>query len=441
MSATGNKEKGDAGSFAAVKRGTADLALYQDLLNKELNVRTKFEFGFGALSKLDSIVEELGGTNVLIVTDSVMVKTGAVAKVAAQLRNVKSDVFDQVQPEPRLEIYQLAADKVRSGKYDLVIAVGGGSPQDIGKVTAAMATNAGDVRSYIGNNKFTADSLPTILIDTTAGTGAYLTVTSMVTADGRKQWINSPLLIPKRAIVDPELTMTMPKSVTAATGIDALCHNTEAYFSALANGATDKAALYGIRHIVPNIEKAYDNGSDKEAREAMSVGALMGGIALQAKQVYGHTFGYVIIERKPLPHGVSVGVALPYILSNYSAITTFDRLKPLAEAYGINPYHENHQIFRGDPAHPMGSSRELPKTNVELGREMAEKVVEMLKHMNLPSTLNEAGIAEADLPAFAKEVLGPLYKRTNSPLQPDENGMLKLVANMFNGDLTPIEVR
>jgi alcohol dehydrogenase len=282
---------------------------------------------------------------------------------------------------------------------------------DMAKVASGFATNEGPALSFVGNNLFKKRPLPSIMVPTTAGTGAELTVTSMVTVEGHKQWINSPLLLPSVAVVDPDLTLSMPAGVTAATGMDALCHNTEAYLSSLASPITDAAALEGIGLIVRNLEKAYDDGGDRLARESMSLGALMGGIALQAKMVYGHSIGYTIATRFRLPHGVSCGLPLPYIVSNY-AVACGPKMKRLAEAFGVEP--------SGEPA--------------DQGKAIGEKTRAMAAHLKIPTSLKELGVAEGDLPALAEECL-TMYPRPNSPLVFDAKSMTELYRRMWEGSL------
>src|SRR3989442_6344196 len=302
-------------------------------MNFSYYLPTKILFGFGALKGLGEEVVTLGAKKALLVTDKVMEKTGIVSKVSAHLDGLGYDTFDDVEPEPRLEVAEAVARKVRSSPYDLVLGLGGGSSLDMAKLAAGLATNEGAPRSFVGTGLLRKKALPTIMRPTTAGTGAELTVTSMVTVEGHKRWINSPVLMPTVALVDPELTMTMPQSVTAATGLDALCHNTEAYFSAAANVITDSAALEGVRLIVDNLEKAYTNSSDRPSREAMSLGALLGGIAPAARMVYGHSVGYTLATRFNLQHRVSHGIALPDIISNY-ALACASKMKRLAEGFG-----------------------------------------------------------------------------------------------------------
>ena len=372
---------------------------------------TRLSFGFGTAGTAGAEARALGATKALVVTDKVMVKTGIAKRVTDGLQGVEFDVYDEVEAEPRIEVAQSVADRVRSAGYDLVVGVGGGSSMDMAKVAAGLATNRGPALSFVGNNLFPNRPLPSIMVPTTAGTGAELTVTSMVTVGGHKQWINSALLLPSVAVVDPELTMSMPPGVTAATGMDALCHNTEAYLSRQASPITDSAALEGIGLIVQNLEKAYDSGGDRGAREAMSLGALMGGIALQAKMVYGHSIGYTIATRFRLPHGVSCGIPLPYIISNY-AVACAPKIRRLAQAFGTAP--------DDDPG--------------RTGLAIAEKVMKMEAHLKIPTTLKELGVAESDLPALADECV-KMYPRPSSPLVFDERSMGQLYRRMWEGRL------
>ncbi len=373
---------------------------------------TKLLFGFGTLDSLGAEVRELKATRALIVTDKVMVKTGIVQKALDRLGGTPYDVYDEVEPEPRIEVAQVVADRVRAGGYDIVIGIGGGSSMDMAKVAAGFATNGGPARSFVGNNLFANKPLASIMVPTTAGTGAELTVTSMVTVEGHKQWINSPLLLPSVAIVDPELTISMPQGVTAATGMDALCHNTEAFFSSLASPITDSVALEGIRLVVANLEKAYEDGTDRKAREAMSLGALMGGIALQAKMVYGHSIGYTLATRFKLPHGVSCGLPLPYIISNY-AIACAPKMKGLGGAYGVTAEGDN---------------------PVALGKAAASRAMSIAQHLRIPVTMRELGVKEADLAALAQECV-QMYPRPNSPLVFDEKSMTHFYRMMWEGTL------
>jgi alcohol dehydrogenase len=375
---------------------------------------TKLVFGYGEVNRVGPEAAALGGSRVLVVTDKVMVKTGIAERVTSALNGKNVDVFDGVQAEPSIDVAQSVADAARSKPYDLVVGVGGGSSMDMAKVAAGFATNEGDALSFVGNDKFARRPLSSIMVPTTAGTGAELTVTSMVTVGGHKQWINSPLLLPSVAVVDPELSMSMPPGVTAATGMDALCHNTESYMSSLASPITDSAALEGVSMIVANLERAYLDGSDRGAREKMSVGALLGGIALQARMVYGHSVGYTIATKFNLPHGVSCGVPLPYIISNY-AVALGPRMSGLARAFGV-----------GD----------LQRDFLSLGMEVAEKARSIVASVGIGTNLKQVGVAEQDLEGLAAECLR-LYSRPNSPMVFDAKSMAAFYERMWKGELSP----
>jgi len=373
---------------------------------------TKVVFGYGALDGLGSEVSALRASRVLAVTDRVMVKTGLVDRVTSRIVP-PCDVFDEVEAEPRVEVADAVANKVRERAYDLVVGIGGGSSMDMAKVASCFATNAGSARKYVGNNLFSNRQLPSIMIPTTAGTGAELTVASMVTVDGHKQWIKSPLLLPTVAIVDPEWTLTMPQSVTAATGLDALSHNTESYLSSMANPITDSAALEGMKLAVGNLEKVFADGSDRKAREAMSLAALLGGIALHAKMVYGHSIGYTIATRYRLAHGVSCGLPLPYVIASYS-VACAPKMKKLASAYGVDLKTDD---------------------SVALGLAAAERARRLVGNLGVPTTMKEIGVPEGDLHALARECV-EMYPRQNSPLVFDEESMGHLYEMMWEGRLS-----
>ena len=373
---------------------------------------TKLSFGFGSVEGVGAEAKWLGASRALVVTDKVMVKTGIAEKVTSGL-GVAHEIFDEVEAEPRIEVAQAVADKVRSASYDLVVGVGGGSSMDMAKVAAGFASNEGPAKSFVGNNLFAKVPIPSVMVPTTAGTGAELTVTSMVTVEGHKSWIYSTLLLPSVAVVDPDLTLSMPPGVTAATGMDALCHNPEAYLSGLASPITDSAALEGMRLIVKSLEKAVADGGERIARESMSLGALMGGIALQAKMVYGHSIGYTVATRFRLPHGVSCGLPLPYIISNY-AVACGPKMKALAEAYGVDP--------EGEP--------------LAIGVRVGEKARAIAAAVKIPTSLKELGVQEGDLAALADECVN-MYPRPNSPLVFDRASMAALYRRMWEGSLQP----
>jgi alcohol dehydrogenase class IV len=369
-------------------------------------------FGSGSIDSLTAEVQRLKCDKVLVVTDKVMVKTGIASKAVTKLAGIESDVFDDVEAEPRVEIAEAVTEKVRKSECDLVVGVGGGSVLDMAKLAAGTATNYGEMRNYIGFELFTKKPLPSIMIPTTSGTGSELTPTSMVTVGGRKQWVSSALLMPTVAIVDPDLTISMPESVTASTGLDALCHCTEGYFSSGANMLTDSLALDGIRLVMQNLRTAYNDGQNLVARTSMSLAALLGGFALQARMVYGHSVGYTLASRFHLPHGVSCAIPLPYIIANYS-LACAPKMPRLVEAYGLRV------------------SGEDPVVN---GLEIARSVQDLMTSMGIPTRISDLGAKEGDLQEMSDECLS-LYGRPNSPVVFDQKSMLHFYKLMYTGSL------
>jgi alcohol dehydrogenase class IV len=374
---------------------------------------TRIVFGWGASSKVDEELSKLGSKKVLVVTDSFLAKSSLLSSLLSKLEGVQYDVYDRVAPEPSIEVAEDVAEIARKGGYDTVIGYGGGSSIDMAKIASLASRNTGRIESYVGNNLFKNKGIHSVMIPTTSGTGAELTVTSMVTISGHKQWINSPLLMPELAIVDPELTISMPPKVTASTGLDALCHNTESIFSTLSNHITESVALRGISLIARSIERAYADGNDRVARANMSIGATLGGIALQARMVYGHSIGYTVATRYNLPHGISCGIPLPYIISNYSRACA-GKMHELALAFGV----ENSD----DP--------------VKTGTIIAERVVEILRRINVPTSFKEIGVDRASLRELAHECL-ELYHRPNSTLVLDLEAMVDLYERIWEGNVQP----
>src|SRR3989442_5256215 len=157
-------------------------------MNFSYHLPTKILFGFGSLQGLGEEVEGLGAKKALLVTDKVMEKTGIVTKVSARLGGLGYDIFDDVEPEPRLEVAEGVAQKVRNAPYDLVLGVGGGSSLDMAKLAAGLATNEGEARRFVGSGLLRRKALPTIMLPTTAGTGAGLHGTSLASFEGPQPW-------------------------------------------------------------------------------------------------------------------------------------------------------------------------------------------------------------------------------------------------------------
>jgi 4-hydroxybutyrate dehydrogenase len=244
---------------------------------------TAIDFGPGELAGLPRAVGELGIARPLLISDRGIAAAGLLERVRAL---VEAPAFLDTPPNPTEEAVSAALQLWRDEGCDGVVAVGGGSPIDLAKGVALLATHPGPLEQYAaiygGIERITAAVAPVIAVPTTAGTGAEVGRAALLTlADGRKLGFISPHLIPKRAICDPELTLGMPAGLTAATGLDALSHCIETFLSPRDNPPAEAIALDGAGRIWRHLERACGDGADHAARTEMMMGALEGGLAFQ----------------------------------------------------------------------------------------------------------------------------------------------------------------
>ncbi|MBN2398005.1 MAG: iron-containing alcohol dehydrogenase, partial [Deltaproteobacteria bacterium] len=244
----------------------------------------KIVFGNGAVEQLAEQIKELGGTKPLVVLDKTLSAAGLKEQVTASLKKagIGAAVFDKVEGEPPLELADEGARAAASKKCDLVVGIGGGSAMDVAKAVAVITANKGKAKDYLGLNNIPGPGLPTIMVPTTAGTGSEVTFTSVfIRKDLRKkEGMNSPYLYPSVALLDPELTLTVPAPVTATTGVDALCHAIESYTSIAASPMSELISLEAIDLIASSLRTCVHNGADLEARGQMLLGSLYAGLGL-----------------------------------------------------------------------------------------------------------------------------------------------------------------
>lgn len=267
-------------------------------------------YGSGASEQVGDECRKLGVNKALIVTDRVLLELGVLdgIKQVLQQSKVQFAIFDAVFTEPTVDFVQEGLKAYQENGCDFLLAVGGGSPIDTAKAIAIMVTNAGSIEDYEGLGKIPEAGVPLIAIPTTAGTGSEVTTVAVIIDTKRdvKMPIGSPFLVPDVAIVDPLLTLTMPRTLTAATGIDALTHAIEAYVSIKAQPMSDIFALSAIELICGNLRQAWANGNNVEAREKTMLGSLQAGIAFSNSSVaLVHGMSYPIGVYFHVPHGAS----------------------------------------------------------------------------------------------------------------------------------------
>jgi len=273
-------------------------------------------YGFGSFRETGKVAASYG-RKALIVSDGIMAGLGHVAECEKllQAESVACAVYAEVNTEPTDRHVREALDICREEKCDVIVALGGGSCIDTAKAVAVMMTNSGYIGDYI-NKPFSAAPLPLIAIPTTAGTGSEMTKVTVITdtATEVKMMIARPELVPAAAIVDPELTLSCPPSVTAATGVDALCHAMEAYISRRSHFVTDKLALTAVELLARHLRRVYRDGSDREAREKVALGSMLAGAAFSnASVTLVHGMSRPIGALFHVPHGVSNAMLLPAV--------------------------------------------------------------------------------------------------------------------------------
>ncbi len=297
------------------------------------------EIGAGAIANLYAVLQTLGVNTPLIVTDKIMVELNYVGRLQKHLdeHNIDSDIFDDTVPEPTVASIQAGVDKVRLGQFDCIIALGGGSPIDSAKAIAILGKHGGTMEDYKFPRQVNECGLPIIAIPTTAGTGSEVTKVTVITDEStdEKMMCMGMGFMPSAALVDFELSLSVPARTTADTGIDALTHAIEAYVSKKASPYTDAQALAAMKLIGPNLRIAYRDGNDRTAREKMMLGATLAGIAFSnASVALVHGMSRPIGAAYHVPHGLSNAMLLPTV-TEYSISAAENRYADCARAMGI----------------------------------------------------------------------------------------------------------
>jgi alcohol dehydrogenase len=376
--------------------------------------------GWGALEQLLPEVRNFSSKKILVITDPVLEKIGLVQRVTNPLIEHGYDVelYTDVVPEPPLEVGEKLVSFTRQGKFDMVIGVGGGSAMDLAKLAAVLAAHEGTVADYLnltGTKKVHKKGLPKILIPTTSGTGSEVTNISVLSLDTTKDVVTHDYLLADVAIVDPELTVSVPPRVTAATGIDALTHAVEAYVSVNANPITDGLALQAIRLIGRSLRKAVENGNDKQARIDMSNGSYLAGLAFFNAGVAGvHALAYPLGGQFHIPHGESNAVLLPYVMG-YIRKSCTKRMADILNVLGGNSTYLSEE---------------------EASYKCVEELKRLVKDVGIPNTLGGFHIPETALESLTQDAVKQKRLLARSPLPLLEDDIRKIYQSAFVGVVT-----
>ncbi|MBS4224196.1 iron-containing alcohol dehydrogenase [Lederbergia citrea] len=299
---------------------------------------TQITYGMEAIYQVENIVNEQQFKNVLIITDPGILQTDLISKLQSQLENVNYKIYGKTQPNPTVSNCNHALAMLKEVEADVLIAIGGGSSIDVAKAVALLATNGGSIEDYEGIDKFNQELLPLIAIPTTAGTASEVTTFTVITNEEEqyKLTVGGIRLAPKWALVDPLVTKTLPPSITAATGLDALVHAIESYTSKAANPITKTLAREAIRKISANLRQAVYGGDNLVARDHMMMGSLLAGLAFNNTRLGNcHALSHPISAIYGVPHGVTNAIIIPHVME-FNAVAVPELFSDIAEDMGEN---------------------------------------------------------------------------------------------------------
>lgn len=350
-------------------------------MKKRFYLPTEIITGVGCFEQLGEVATRYGQRALLVCGSKAMRQSGVLYRsldILAQA-NVTATVYDRVTGEPTLPLIEEGRKLAREQEVQVVIGLGGGSAMDTAKAIAGLYFQPGTVAEYHAGRPLEGPGLPFLAVPTTAGTGAEVTKNAVLIdpSRGLKRSIRSDEWFAKVALVDPELTLTMPPSVTAFSGADALCQAIEPFVSLGAQPITDALAVEAIRLIGRSLVRAYKNGQDIEAREHMLYGSLLAGMALANARLGGvHGIAHPLGGHYHLPHGMLCGLLLPYVME-YNLEYAAERYARIAQLLGQEP---------------------TPFKAVEAVRRL-------LAQIGIPEHLEPLGVRRDDFPVLIEESL------------------------------------
>lgn len=362
---------------------------------------TRVIFGPGAVANLGALAREQDLRRCLVVTDAGVMEAGIAPRVVDVLGGVgvETAIFDAVEPNPSMETVERAFGLYRETGCEGVVAVGGGSPIDAAKAVAVLATNPGKLPAYVGVDMITNPLAPLLAVPTTIGTGSEVTTWAVITdlAQRKKVVLGSRLLAPRLAVLDPELILSLPASLAASTGVDALTHAIESVTSVFATPFTDALALESIRLIAANLPAAV-NAPDLESRGNMLYASTLAGLAFSyARTGLVHGMAHPLSAYYDVPHGLANAILLPHVLV-FNAPNCEAQLARVAGAMGEPP--------------------------------SAEAAVEAVRHLNvqvgIPLRLSHVGVTDAYISQMVQDAFESGNAQVVNPRQPTFEEVLEL---------------
>ncbi|WP_051798575.1 iron-containing alcohol dehydrogenase [Catenuloplanes japonicus] len=386
-----------------------------------LRLPARIHVGYGTRAQLP-VIAAIHGRRVLAVVDPFLTGTPFYTELIGGMTDAGLDVrvYSDITPELPVGTLDAAGRTARDFGPDVIVAIGGGSALDAAKLIALLAAHGGPLAGYYGENLVPGPVVPIVALPTTAGTGSEVTPVAVVSDPARelKVGISSPFLVPAAAIVDPELTLAVPASVTAFSGIDALVHAVESYTARefdLDLGATlpvftgqnaliAPIALRAAAHLGPWLPRAVEEPGNRQARHEVALGALLGGIAFGATGTHlCHAVQYPLGALTKTPHGLGTGLMLPYVLDT----------------------------IRDAP----GTAARIADLDTALGGPTRDRVVEINRRIGVPATLADLGVTRDQLPHIAELALASKRLIAIAPVDPEPEILLDLLHRAFEGVL------
>lgn len=360
----------------------------------DLQPLPRIVFSAGAVAKLAQYVGQAGGKHAVIVTDGGLVKAGLIAPIdkALQEAGIGTSVFDGVAPNPTTDNVLAGAGVARAAKDAVIVAIGGGSSLDAAKAIGLSAQNPGPIENLQFGKPLDKPSLPLIAVPTTSGTGSENNMFAMITGGGHKLYVAHPSARPKVAVLDPQLTLGLPKLPTATCGMDVLTHALEALVARMGNPYSDAIALEAIRMVADNLPTAFDDGANIEARSQLLLASNMASIAFGVAGLgICHGCGHPLSARFNLAHGQTLATLLPHVMA-FNMDAAQAKYARAAFALGV-----------GDQT----------KSEADNAATAIDAVVKLRAKVQTDKTLSELGVGEDAIAQLAEDALKDLVTLTN----------------------------
>lgn len=358
----------------------------------------KIVAGPGSIGSIKDLAAELNGQKALIITDQGVWRAGLIdrPKRILEAGGIQVEVINDTPPEPEVSHVNAVFATARGSGCDMIIGIGGGSAMDVAKLVAVLLTSGLSLQQLLAGEKIEKRGVPTIMVPTTAGTGAEVTQNAIVLVPEQelKIGIVSGKMVPDCAILDPELSVNLPPAITAATGMDALCHAIECYISKKANPLSDTYALKAVNLIARSIRRAYRDGGDLAARHDMLLGAMFGGLSIATSSTTAvHALAYPLGGKFRMPHGLSNAILLPHVMQ-FNLDAAENKFRDIAVAMGL----------------PVGGM--APRQAAEA---MIANLYALISDLNIPASLRDKGVTAADLDLMVEAAAKVTRLLNNNP--------------------------